>query len=119
MRRWNICAGEILESRIEERKHHQGLSPSRYYKPIIKYKFNHKGQIYTGSRFTSLNFTIGSKEEAQETINKYSPGAIMQVYFDPANPTKNILTLPDDKAAYVSIFIGCFILFITILFKIN
>ncbi len=119
MRTWRSTLGEVTVSDIEERKHQEGFFSGRYYKPRVCYKFVVDGKTFTGSNFSSQNFTIGFKEEAQELMKNFPPGKNVTVYFDPTEPTKSVLELPNYAAARVFLIVGSAIGVITLLVMIG
>jgi len=101
MHRWASTQGDITASSFEERKHQEGFFSGRYYKPHVSYQYTVDGKTYTGKKFSSQNFTIGLKEEAQEIMAKFPPGKKVMVYYDPDEPTQSVLSLPNHVAAHV------------------
>lgn len=81
------------------------------YEPIITYIYAVDGVSYTGDRVSSWdNLRSSSRGNAEEVVQEYQPGSVVQVFYDSSNPAEAILeTGPAWPILWASI-IGFFVL---------
>jgi hypothetical protein len=86
---WLNTTGTILMSSVQSS--YSGRSHSTY--PVVVYVYSVNGQSYQSQRIKAgeqfLNVRVAG--QAQKTVARYPIGAIVTVYYDPANPAESAL----------------------------
>lgn len=106
---WSRTEGRILAAGVQSylsRQTRQGGSTSMVtmYRPAVSYEYRAGGRSFTGNRLSmGLPLGYGSQKMAQRYVAKYSTGAPVQVYYNPANPEEAVLEL---KARGVGLLSG-------------
>jgi hypothetical protein len=92
---WPTVNGSIVSARLDQRTHidHDDghTSTSTSYTPIVEYTYETGGKTYRGNRIfpgASMSYDHGT---AQGIVNRYQPGAVVAVHYDPADPTQAVL----------------------------
>lgn len=103
-RGWPATAGEVIESRVEQRV-------SRYY-PVVAYRYSVDGRSFT-SRVIGLSSErqrFGTFQEAQAVIVSYPVGSQVQVRYNPDNPSRAALIINEPPIeVLLAILIGAVI----------
>ena len=87
---WAQTAGRIVHSRLETRRHHfQGEPETIENVPVVEYEFNVGAVKYLGSRIGIGDDSGGANAEA--TLERYTEGATVPVYYDPKDPRNCVL----------------------------
>lgn len=93
-RNWSHCKGTIIMSKVDQSTRSSGSSKNRHttttYSPKVKYKYIYNDHEYLSSRIT-FGDRRGGRKTAQTTINYYSVGKEVDVYFNPENPAQSVL----------------------------
>ena len=115
MRRWQKGAARIIK--IEEQKRSYAYAGKRlpYFVPKVEFAYEVSGRQYTGSRFSVHNFTIGAKGEGDEVVGGAKVGEVVEVFYDPTEPSRASLTLPSYDGVVVTVFLGCGLLALVLL----
>jgi len=86
---WLSTTGTILMSSVQWKR--TGNSSSTY--PVVVYQYEVNGQRYQSQRIKAgeqfLNVRVMGQADA--TVNRYSIGATVTVYYDPKNPAESVL----------------------------
>ena len=86
---WPSTTGTVLMSSVQSRR--SGQSYSTY--PVVAYQYEVNGKqfqsqtIKAGEQYMSIR-VLG---EAQATAARYPVGAIVTIYYNPANPAESVL----------------------------
>lgn len=72
-----------------------GLHPRA--EPRIEYEYQVEGQTYQSDKVRLGTWSL-SVREATEVMKAYAPGSMVTVYYDPLQPARAILKLPDESA---------------------
>ena len=97
--RWTQTSGRIVKSGVEARRHQFEGSPITVTNvPAIEYEFIARSRKIRGSRISIGEDSGGANLEA--TLRRYPVGALVTVYYDPADPKNCVLErdLPDGMA---------------------
>jgi len=88
---WQKTQGVVQSSElsVRHRPDSDGSSSTQYY-PRVVYNYQVKGTNYTNNALT-FGKANTSKKKANLAVAKYPAGASVQVYYDPADPTKSVL----------------------------
>lgn len=70
--------------------------PAWHYAPVVRFKYEVNGTVYTGDQISSRAKSLVSKSEAEAFLGKYGPGAMTECYIDPDQPASAMLMLPHD-----------------------
>ncbi|MEB3212210.1 MAG: DUF3592 domain-containing protein [Leptolyngbyaceae bacterium] len=95
--RWHTTKGTIIDSQVT------GIDEDFL---TVRYQYTVKGVQYVGDRF---NVSGGSVGNAPQLVKRYRQGAIVEVIYDPRNPSKSALVRD-------SMFIPAFMISIGIVF---
>ena len=88
--RWTQTSGRIVRSGVEAQRHQFAGSPTTVTNvPAIEYEFTALGRKCRGTRISIGEDSGGANMEA--TLRRYPVGAVVSVYYDPADPTKCVL----------------------------
>ncbi|MBA4379859.1 MAG: hypothetical protein C0393_04105 [Anaerolinea sp.] len=110
---WPATQGQIIEARIaESTSTDSDGDTSTSYSPAVEYTYSVAGQEYKGNKIT-FGFTqgYGNYAKAQAALARYTLGAQVTVYYDPANPADAVL---ERKAGGSTISLVLGIIFILI-----
>lgn len=98
---WAQAQGRITRSRMASRSPPAGSSIGTTENvPDVAYSFSARGRTYQGSRVSLGNV---SGPFAEEALKRYPVGAVVTVYYDPADPDSNVL----ERDAPKGIVKGC------------
>jgi hypothetical protein len=92
---WPTASGSIVSSRLDQSAHTEHDDEHTYtstsYRPVVEYTYEVGGKSHQGNRVfpgASMSYDHGT---AQGIVNRYQPGAIVTVHYDPADPTQAVL----------------------------
>jgi len=109
---WSTAPGTILESNVRESSGSDIDGPASYYAQV-SYSYQVMGQAYQGKNIHIGARSAGPRNKAQAAASRYPAGAVVTVYYNPANPADAILerTAP---ANTVTLILGIIFLVITL-----
>lgn len=84
---WPSTVGIVQNAWVEAKADDDGTS----YAPRVAYTYSVNGSSYTSTRITYWSVTHGSHSKAQSIINHYPIHSEVQVYYDPAKPSRAVL----------------------------
>ncbi len=86
---WQQTTGTVLLSRVEM----HGLGDNMRTEPRIEYRYEVGGQSFQSNRVFAAKRWIRSSMDASDytLVDKYPAGAVVAVYYNPANPTESCL----------------------------
>lgn len=97
---WPVTRGQIGVSWVEQIDSSTGRPITerslarrdavKVYRPFVAYQYMVKGIMYPGHRI-SFEPLRGSADRAQRVVNRYSMGRIVDVYYDPDDPSSAVL----------------------------
>ena len=99
-RRWISVKGVVTQSRIERQYAGHGGYQNI---PVIEFEFSYESSIIYG---TANIFTIGSRESAAATIERYPSGTSISVLVNPQNPRQTCLKFQITPGSWLFILIG-------------
>ena len=104
---WPSVSGEILSSSVGVHSDDDGTS----YSADVAYTYVVNDQMHSNDNvnFGQLN---SSRRYAQNIVDRYSPGMVVDVYYDPADATRSVL---EPGVSWTSYFVLGMGLFFTIL----
>ena len=83
-KRWPMVLGQVIASQVTSSSDSDGGTT---YSPLIQYAYDLGGQAYHSSRVAFGGFVSTSNpRDAQKHTSRYPVGAVVQVYYNPANP---------------------------------
>lgn len=88
--RWPTAEGMVLSSRAESRRIHTDGGASRtmtVWSPLVEYSYRVGERSYHGSRVAFGPEVAGSRDLAEQTVQRYPAGATVSVRYDPSNPS--------------------------------
>lgn len=100
---WPSTSGEIRSAEVEEEERRErqdnGGYRTRYtYTPRVTYAYTIQGVEYTGHRIRADD-SGGGRDKAYDTINDFPVGSIVDVYYDPSDPSSSVLRQGADPVA--------------------
>jgi hypothetical protein len=86
---WASTMGTVLMSTIQIKR----TSRSRSEIPVVVYQYQVNGTAYQGQTIKAGEqfFNVRVMGQAQATIARYPVGALVMVYYNPANPAESVL----------------------------
>jgi hypothetical protein len=100
---WSSTMGTIQEARVTTRLHwNKDNKPVLAYSPFIEYVYTVDGIAYKGNQHAFKNGWSFDESAYRDLLERFPPGAAVEVYFDPAEPAESVL----DPGNYVSQLLG-------------
>lgn len=87
---WQTTEGVIKGSHLERHSNSSGSFRSATYTPEVTYHYTVNGKSYEGYQFAFGSGSF-SHDKAEEMIAPYTPETRVQVFYDPADPSKAVL----------------------------
>jgi len=86
---WKTTTGRVLKSRVEVSSGGSSTSVT----PRVHYAYDVNGQAYQSDQIQAGDkiMAIGTSQNAYAMIDRYPEGAIVTVYYNPANPQEAAL----------------------------
>lgn len=104
---WSTAVGRIVKSRTAA-EHHRTAGEATTVKttPAVEYEFSVGGRKVRGNRIGIGEDSGGANTEA--TLRRYTAGAAVTVYYDPANPKNCVLErgVPEGVGKGLAIIVG-------------
>ena len=88
--RWPTTQGTVLSSRAESRRiltQTGGSQTTTVWSPLVEYSYRVGERSYHGSRVAFGPEVAGSRDLAEQTVQRYPAGATVSVHYDPSNPS--------------------------------
>jgi hypothetical protein len=85
--RWPRSQGTVIEARIEE---HRDAEDGTTYEPVLVYEYPVGSEMLRAGRVRFGNKS-GSRNWAQDTVQRYAAGRPVEVYFNPENAAESLL----------------------------
>ena len=79
---WPTVEGKVLESSLKLVSEDAEAGTS-IFNPIVKYQFEHRGQMHTESTVFLYNKKFASRSSAMQIINRFQPERKIEVYINP------------------------------------
>lgn len=112
--RWPKVPGTITSSRCDSEtgttRDADGYDvTSTTYAPVVEYRYTVQGREYPGTKVTRVAERTGDARRVKACVDRYPPGARVQVFHDPADPTAAYLeTGTSGGAVFLLVFGGFF-----------
>lgn len=91
---WPITPGEVVSSRIEQRRSMQNGKTRTTYRPVVEFAYTVEGDRLH-SRQVKLGLEVsGSESLAQGIVDRYPAGSPVEVHYDPQDPSNAALENP-------------------------
>ena len=114
---WSTAVGRIVKSSTAA-EHHRFAGEATTVKtlPAVEYEFSVGGRKIRGNRI-SIGEDSGGANTA-ETLRRYTAGAAVTVYYDPANPKNCVLerSVPEGVGKGLAILVGFVIVFAAVVY---
>lgn len=114
---WSTAVGRIVKSGTAA-DHHRFAGEATTVKtmPAVEYEFSVAGRKVRGNRISIGEDSGGANTEA--TLSRYTVGAAVTVYYDPANPKNCVLerSVPEGVGKGLAILVGFVIVFVGIVY---
>jgi hypothetical protein len=116
---WKKTQGEVLSAQVQESTNTDTDGrTSTTYRPFITYRYFVGDQEYLGDRlrFGGSIYT-SDRSGAENTVRQYTPGTVIDVYYDPDNPEDAVVErdLSSGLVAFLAVA-GVFLLCAVIVF---
>ena len=104
---WPTVSGVVEASRFSEPVRSRHRYGGKLYRPEITFAYEVDGHPYISSEI-AVNWNLYSDRlsEIRQTINKYPPHAVVEVAYDPAEPTYAILETGANRSTYLHYYLG-------------
>jgi len=106
LQRWRKIDATLVRREVRELTVYRVGSPAKFYTPEVEYEFQHSGRTFRSRRFSVHNFTMGFPEEIDEILSGAKVGDRLTVFFDPSDPERSLVKLPDYTSALMLLFVG-------------
>ena len=93
-RRWPTVPGVVQADEVEQRQN----SLVVFYKLALRYRYEVDGISYEGDRVQFGPVRVTAKELIEALAKRYPPGAQVNVYYDPNDPSTAVLETSDEMA---------------------
>lgn len=104
--RWPVVRGQVVESRLITTSENAATGESTF-KPIVKYKFTYRGNVFNEGRVVPMEKPYKSRKEAKEIVERFQPNQEIDVFVNPKPMTSPrsvlIWELPDTLNPLVGI----------------
>lgn len=117
MRRWKKSAARILKIEELERVHVQAGMRMPYYVPKVEFSYEVGGREYRSDRFSTHNFTLGTKGEIAEVLRGAKVGDTVEIFYDPQSPQRTSIEIPGYDGVIVTLFLGGSLLALVLLLR--
>jgi len=89
---WPAAQGQITAASMHSytRSDNDG-NDTTYYEPKIEYTYAVGGQTLTGKRVAFGAAATTNRAKAEQTVGRYTPGAPVAIYYNPARPQDAVL----------------------------
>jgi hypothetical protein len=104
---WSTAVGRVVKSGTEAQRHRfAGGETEVKTMPVVQYEFAVAGRTWRGNRI-SIGEDSGGANTA-DTLARYREGAVVTVYYDPANPKNCVLErdIPKGVGKGLAILVG-------------
>lgn len=101
-RRYVSVEGVVTASEVETRRDSEGAT----YRPRVAYDYRVAGVEYRGTRYAVFDFLSSGSRYAHTVVREHPVGAVVEVYYDPRDPTKAALDLSDASVPYVLLLVA-------------
>ena len=100
-RRWLPAPCRILSARVSSERPTPNSNPA--YRAEIRYRYQHQGQAYTGSRIKRVDAASQHEDRVRQKLEAYPVGRDSTCYVNPAQPAEAVLQ-HDTRAPLYSIW---------------
>ena len=109
---WVSSVGTIVETGVEEtfRRDDADEPDSLTFTPRVRYQFQAGGQTYGGNRIRFDSTGYGNPKRAEQELTRFPVGGPVQVFFDPAKPSDNVLERKSNGAWLLTAIGGAVVL---------
>ena len=89
---WPAAPGQITGAVVHsfQRRDNEG-DVTTFYEPRVDYAYTIAGQALTGKRIEFGAAASTNRAKAEQVLSRYTPGAAVEVYYNPARPTDAVL----------------------------
>ena len=109
---WNTASGEVISSTLQSSTDSEGDTTYRAY--VTYFYFAGDERLENDRVSFGDSIYTGSRDSAQETLDKYSPGTSIEVYYDPNNPLDAVIERNLASTMYIFGGVACLGVFISI-----
>lgn len=100
---WSSVSGEVIASRTVIQSDEKGS----VYIPIIRYRYDVRGQTFEGDRVTfSQSFSGTTEKAAEEILSRYPAGDSVRVFYNSINPKAAVLVRDRSVGGWLLLVIG-------------
>jgi hypothetical protein len=92
--KWPSVRGRVVESRVESFRERVGDHWTTFYRPVVEYAYEVHDLKLHGNQIKLMTQISGSESMAQRTTAKYPADSVVDVHYDPADPTNSALENP-------------------------
>jgi hypothetical protein len=92
---WPKTTGRIIEASVQRDWSRSGNSSIYVVRPKVVYQYTVGNTEYTSSHLALIETNTANEQSAQGKASKYSPGQLVDVYYNPKEPGFAVLTVGD------------------------
>jgi len=106
---WGSAKGRILNIHIRSEK----STSTKRYKPEVLYTYTYLGKKYSGSRIR-FGLSLGTLEIAQQEIQKFTEGQVVEVFVNPQNANESVLEKGGSPLFLFAMVLGLLTIFLAV-----
>ena len=89
--RWPTVQGRVLSAELEDGPSMGRFIPVASYRAVVTYAYEVAGQEFTSKRVFFGDEVPQTGDGARDRVRTYSSGTVVQVWYDPRNPSSAVL----------------------------
>ncbi len=87
-----MTTGQVLAAGAQPYRTRTGTGMTTMYWPVVSYVYTVNGRQYASDRLSlGMGVGYGSAGLVERMVSKYTPGSMVQVYYNPENPAEATL----------------------------
>jgi|SRR5919204_2886773 hypothetical protein len=89
--RWPTATGRVVSAALEDGPPRGRPIPVASHRAVISYTYEVAGKEWVAHRVFVGDEEFRPGDGARDRVRKYEPGSVVQVYYDPRDPSKAVL----------------------------
>jgi hypothetical protein len=99
---WPTTMGEVTQSYIQTQHGREGTT----YSPVVFYTYQVDGFSYTSNRVSMMTVSSSDYSQAANVVERYSVGSMVEVHYDPDQPSSAMLETGMGGMAWIVLLVG-------------
>jgi hypothetical protein len=89
--RWPTVTGRVVSAALEDGPPRGRPIPVASHRAVVSYAYEVAGKEWVAHRVFVGDEQFRPGDEARDRVRKYEPGSVVQVYYDPRDPSNAVL----------------------------